>query len=64
MKNLKKISRDNLKLIKGGLKKVEEGLSESGGCESGHGCECGAIYNNFTPGTPHWDCCQCPRQGF
>ncbi|WP_449727702.1 bacteriocin-like protein [Chryseobacterium gotjawalense] len=59
MKNLKKLSRGELKSISGGKL-----APESGGCESGHGCACGAIYNNFTPGTPHWDCCSCPRQGF
>lgn len=65
MKNLKKLSRKELKTLNGGLLAPEEGLDNgSGGCESGHGCACGAIYNNFTPGTAHWDCCTCPRQGF
>ena len=59
MKNLKKLSRKDLKKIGGGYV-----APEAGGCEAGHGCACGAIYNNFTPGTPHWDCCSCPLQGF
>ncbi|SIS64378.1 bacteriocin-type signal sequence-containing protein [Chryseobacterium piscicola] len=53
MKNLKKLSREELKNVSGG--KI---APDSGGCESGHGCACGAIYNNFG-GPAHWDCCRC-----
>lgn len=63
MKNLKKLSRVELKSVFGGGNPLEED-NTGGGCEEGHGCACGAIYNNFTPGRPHWDCCTCPRQGF
>lgn len=62
MKNLKKLSRNELKNVYGGKRDPND--PNEGGCEAGHGCLCGAIYNNFTPGTPHWDCCSCPRQGF
>lgn len=65
MKNLKKLSRQGLKKFSGGkaLDPISD-IGTGGGCDPGHGCTCGAIYNNFTPGNAHWDCCQCPRQGF
>lgn len=65
MKYLKKLSRNELKKVFGGNNSIElEPIDGGGGCESGHGCPCGAIYNNFTPGKPRWNCCECPRQGF
>ena len=53
MKNLKKLSRENLKKVNGG------NVPEDSVCGAGGGCACGAIWNNF--GVPaHWDCCRCP----
>lgn len=59
MKNLTKLTRSELKTVKGGDPDPNY-LSDGGGCEPGHQCLCGAIYNNFGPATPTWDCCACP----
>jgi hypothetical protein len=64
MKNLKKLSRGQLKNIFGGGDDLALTSADSGGCEAGHFCACGAIYNNFGPRTPTWDCCACPPKVF
>ncbi|OMP13988.1 GLPGLI family protein [Corchorus olitorius] len=53
-----KLRKANVKHLRQGLKKFSGGkaldpisdIGTGGGCDPGHGCTCGAIYNNFTPG--------------
>lgn len=58
MKNLKKLSREELKNVNGGLM-----APDAGGCGSSTFCTCGEFTINLGNG-PQTSCCTCPRQGF
>ncbi|MCS3529623.1 bacteriocin-like protein [Chryseobacterium sp. JUb7] len=66
MKNLKKISRDDLKQISGGRLPVglEPGLG-TGGCGGSSWCACGSITIDLGLGSgPREECCACPPKSF
>ncbi len=53
MKNLKKLSRGELRSLKGG----DRGIQST--CPAAPGCAHGGIWNDFG-GPGHWNCCSAP----
>lgn len=58
MKNLKKLSRGELRSLKGGNRGIQSTIQST--CGAAPGCAHGGIWNDFG-GPGHWNCCSAPN---